>query len=61
AFEINSGVDIKNTPIGFETVDIKEPNKVANDIRLKAQELTGNPYVRTASDYASISRVKFQQ
>ena len=41
AFEINSGVDIKNTPIGFETVDIKEPNKIADEIRLKAQELTG--------------------
>ena len=41
AFEINSGVDIKNTPIGFETIDIKEPNKIANDIRLKAEQLTG--------------------
>ncbi|MDG6908170.1 MAG: coenzyme F420-0:L-glutamate ligase [Nitrososphaerota archaeon] len=41
AFEINSGVDVKNTPIGFETVDIKNPNKIANDIRLRAKELTG--------------------
>ena len=41
AFEINSGVDIKNTPIGFETIDIKEPNKIANEIRLRAEQLTG--------------------
>ena len=41
AFEINSGVDIKNSPIGLETVDIPEPNKVADDIRKKVTGLTG--------------------
>lgn len=41
AFEINSGVDIKNSPIGLETVDIPEPNKVANDIRKQVFDLTG--------------------
>jgi coenzyme F420-0:L-glutamate ligase / coenzyme F420-1:gamma-L-glutamate ligase len=41
AFEINSGVDIKNSPIGFETVDIPEPNKIADEIRRKVLDLTG--------------------
>ncbi len=41
AFEINSGVDIKNSPIGQETVDLPEPNKIADDIRKRVRELTG--------------------
>ena len=41
SFEINSGVDIKNSPIGLETVDIPEPNKVADDIRKRVLDLTG--------------------
>jgi len=41
AFEINAGVDIKNSPVGYETVDIPEANKVADDIRKRVQELTG--------------------
>ena len=45
AFEINSGVDIKNSPIGMETVDIPEPNKVASEIRRRVQELTGRERV----------------
>ncbi|HZW57873.1 MAG TPA: coenzyme F420-0:L-glutamate ligase [Nitrososphaerales archaeon] len=45
AFEINSGVDIKNSPIGMETVDIPEPNKVADEIRRRILELTGRKTV----------------
>jgi len=41
AFEINSGVDIKNSPIGMETVDLPEPNKVAERIRKDVQKMTG--------------------
>ncbi len=41
AFEINSGVDIKNSPIGQETVDLPEPNKVAEGMRRRVRELTG--------------------
>jgi coenzyme F420-0:L-glutamate ligase/coenzyme F420-1:gamma-L-glutamate ligase len=41
AFEINAGVDIKNSPIGLETVDIPKPNKVADQIRRRVFELTG--------------------
>ncbi len=41
AFEINSGVDIKNSPIGQETVDLPEPNKTAEGIRRKVFALTG--------------------
>ncbi|MGI0079630.1 MAG: coenzyme F420-0:L-glutamate ligase [Nitrososphaerales archaeon] len=41
AFEINSGVDIKNSPIGLETVDIPEPNKVSREIKDRVQQLTG--------------------
>lgn len=41
AFEINSGVDIKNSPIGHETVDLPEPNRIAERIRGKVKELTG--------------------
>lgn len=41
AFEINSGVDIKNSPIGLETIDIPNPNKVAAEIRDKVQDITG--------------------
>ncbi len=45
AFEINSGVDIKNSPICMETVDIPEPNKVADEIRRRILELTGRKTV----------------
>ncbi len=41
AFEINSGVDIKNSPIGQETVDLPNPNKIAKDMRKRIHELTG--------------------
>lgn len=41
AFEINSGVDIKNSPIGQETVDLPDPNKIAEGIRNRVRELTG--------------------
>jgi coenzyme F420-0:L-glutamate ligase/coenzyme F420-1:gamma-L-glutamate ligase len=41
AFEINSGVDIKNSPIGLETVDIPDANKVADEIRNRVRDLTG--------------------
>ncbi len=41
AFEINSGVDIKNSPIGQETVDLPKPNKIAEDIRKRVYQLTG--------------------
>lgn len=41
AFEINSGVDIKNSPLGQETIDLPEPNKIAEKIRKRVQELTG--------------------
>lgn len=41
AFEINSGVDIKNSPIGLETIDIPQPNKIADDIRQQVLKLTG--------------------
>ena len=41
AFEINSGVDIKNSPIGMETVDLTHPNRVAEQIRKQVRELTG--------------------
>lgn len=41
AFEINAGVDIKNSPIGFETVDIPKANEVADDIRKRVLNLTG--------------------
>ncbi len=41
AFEINAGVDIKNSPIGLETVDLPEPNKIAEEIRDSVFKLTG--------------------
>lgn len=41
AFEINSGVDIKNSPIGLETVDIPNPNKVAGEIRSQILGMIG--------------------
>jgi coenzyme F420-0:L-glutamate ligase/coenzyme F420-1:gamma-L-glutamate ligase len=41
AFEINSGVDIKNSPIGQETVDLPEPNKIAERIRKQVEEMSG--------------------
>lgn len=40
-FEINAGVDIKNSPIGYETVDIPDANEVAGKIRKRVLELTG--------------------
>lgn len=40
AFEINAGVDIKNSPIGLETVDIPKPNKIAEGIRDRIFSIT---------------------
>ncbi len=40
AFEINSGVDIKNSPPGLETVDLPNPNKIASDVRKQVLSLT---------------------
>lgn len=41
AFEINAGVDIKNSPMGLETVDLPNPNKIAEGIRERVLKLTG--------------------
>jgi len=41
AFEINSGVDIKNSPIGQETIDLPAPNKIAEDIRKRVRGMSG--------------------
>ncbi|MCL5067610.1 MAG: hypothetical protein M1368_04575, partial [Thaumarchaeota archaeon] len=59
AFEINSGVDIKNSPIGLETVDIPEPNKVAEDIRKKVADLTGSQLSMTIEEkLAKLSQMR---
>jgi len=41
AFSINAGVDIKNSPLGHASLELRNPHKVADDMRKEIAKRTG--------------------
>ncbi len=41
ALSINAGVDIKNSPLGHASVELRNPHKIADDMRKEVEKRTG--------------------
>ncbi|MBI2183659.1 MAG: coenzyme F420-0:L-glutamate ligase [Thaumarchaeota archaeon] len=41
ALSINAGVDIKNSPLGYASLELRNPHKVADDLRKEIKKRTG--------------------